>query len=81
MESIQKWRLIEYFHQTDLTEIQIINKKIKGLIKELSFELKKNESKGLKEELDQEEKVTIIKLTFEIIKNYLKINNEFTISE
>ena len=34
---LQKRRLIEYFHQPDLTEIQVINKNIKGLIEETSI--------------------------------------------
>ena len=53
----KKRRLIESFHQTNLTEIQVINKNIKGLNRRTIYRTFKaiNESKGIHKNLDQEE--------------------------
>ena len=59
---LEKRRLIESFHQVDLTEIQVINKN------SLSNSKAINENKGIQRRPGSGSKRTIIMSTFEIIK-------------
>ena len=59
---LEKIRLILSFHQADLTEIQVINKNIKGLNRRTIYRTFKviNKTKGFKKDLYQEEKVVYV---------------------
>ena len=71
------------FHQADLTEIQVINKNIKGLNTSTIYRTFNaiNENKGIQRRPGSGRNSTISKSTFEIIKKYLEIDNGLTNSE
>ena len=78
MELIEKKRkLISSFHQADLTEIQVINKNIKGLNRRTIYRTFKaiNENKGIQRRPGSGRNKGINKSTFEIIKKCLEIDN------
>ena len=81
--SCKKRRLIESFHQADLTEIQVINKNIKGLNKRTIYRTFKaiNENKGIQRRPGSGRNSRISKSTFEIIKKCLEIDNGLSTSE
>ena len=72
-----KRRLISSFHQTDLTEIQVINKNIKGLNRRIIYRTFKaiNENKEIQRRPGSGRDSSISKSTFEIIKKCLEIDN------
>ena len=74
---MEKIRLIESFHQADLTEMQVINKNIKGLNRRTIYRTFKaiNENKGIQRRPESGRNSTISKSTFEIIKKCLEIDN------
>ena len=74
---LQKRRLIKSFHQADLTEIQVINKNIKGLNRSTIYRTFKaiNENKGIQIRPGSGRNSSISKSTFEIIKKCLEIDN------
>ena len=80
---LEKRRLISSFHQTDLTEIQVINKSIKGLNTRTIYRTFKaiNENKGIQRRLGSGRNSSISKSNFEIIKKCLEINNSFSTFE
>ena len=80
---LQKRRLIESFHQADLTEIQVINKNIKALNKRTIYRTFKaiNENKGIQRRPGSGRNSSISKSTFEIIKKCLEIDNGLSTSE
>ena len=55
----EKRRLISSFHQTDLSEIQVFYKNIRGLNRNTIYRTFKaiNKIKGFKEDMDQEENI------------------------
>ena len=73
----EKRRLIESFHQADLTQIQVINKNIKGLNRRTIYRTFEaiNESKGIQRRPGFGGNNCISKSTFEIIKKCLEIDN------
>ena len=73
----KKERLIESFHQANLTEIQVINMNIKGLNRRTIYRTFKsiNENKGIQRRPGSGRNRSISKSTFEIIKKCLEINN------
>ena len=78
-----KIRLISSFHQSDLTEIQVINKSIKGLNRRTIYQIFKaiNENKGIQKSHGSGRNSSISKSTFEIIKKCLEIDNGLSTSE
>ena len=66
-----------YFHQADLTEIQVINKNIKGLNRRTIYRTFKaiNENKGIQRRPGSGRNSSISKSTFKIIKKCLEIDN------
>ena len=74
---LKKRRLIESFHQEDLTEIQVINKNIKGLKRRTIYWIFKaiNENKGIQRRPGSGRNSSISKSTFEIIKKCLEIDH------
>ena len=83
LSELQKRRLIEFFHQADLTEIQVINKNIKGLSIRIIYFIfiVINENKGIQWRPGSGRNSSIDKSTFEIIKKCLEINNGLSTSE
>ena len=77
MEWVAKRRLISSFHQADLTEIQVINKNIKGLNRRTIYRTFKaiNEDKGIQRRPGSGRNISISKSTFEIIKKCIEIDN------
>ena len=77
LEWIGKIRLISSFHQADLTEIQVINKNIKGLNRRTIYRTFKaiNEHKGIQTRPGSRRNSSISKSTFEIIKKCFEIDN------
>ena len=73
----KKRRLIEFFHQADLTEIQVINKNIRGLNKRAIYRIFKaiNENKKIQRRPGSARNSNISKSTFKIIKKCLEIDN------
>ena len=80
---LQKRRHYEFFHQADLTEIQVINKDIKGLNTWTIYRTYKaiNESKGIQRRPGSGRNSNISKSTFELIKKCLEIDNDLTTFE
>ena len=76
-------RLISSFHQTDLAEIQVINKNIKGLKGTTIYRTFKaiNENKGIQRRPGSGRNSCISKSTFEIIKKCIEIVNGPSTSE
>ena len=74
---LQKRRLIESFHQADLTEMQVINKNIKVLNRRTIYRTFKaiNENKVIQRRPGSRRNISISKSTFEIIKKCLEIDN------
>ena len=74
---LEKRRLISSFHQADLTEIQVINKNIKGLKRWIIYQAFKaiNENKGIQRRHGSGKNSRLSKPTFEIIKKCLEIDN------
>ena len=68
--------LISSFHQADLTEMQVINKNIKGLSRRTIYRTFKaiNENKGIQRRPGLGRKRIISKSAFEIIKKCLEID-------
>ena len=78
----EKRRLIESFHQADLTEKQVINQNIKGLNRANISSFKRiNLNKGIQRRPGSEKNRSIIKSNFEIIKKCLEIDNDLSTSE
>ena len=80
---MEKITLIESFHQTDPTEIQVINMNIKGLNRTTIYRTFKaiNENKGILRRSSSGRNSGISKSTFEIIKKYFEIDNGLSTSE
>ena len=80
---LQKRRLISSIHQADLTEIQVINKNIKGLNRRTIYLTFKaiHENKGIQTRPGSGRNSSINKSTFEIIKKCIEINNDLSTSE
>ena len=72
---LQKRRLIESFHQADLTEIQAI----KGLNRRTIYRTFKaiNENKGIQTRPESGRNSSISKSNFKIIKKFLEVDNGF----
>ena len=80
---MEKRRLIESYHQADLTEIQVINKNIKGLNRRTIYRTFKaiNENIGIQRRPRSGRYSSISKPTFEIIKKCLEIDNKLSTFE
>ena len=77
MEWVGNRRLISSFHQADLTEIQVINKNVKGQNRKTIYQIFKviNKNKWIQSRPGLGRKSSISKSTFEIIKKCLEIDN------
>ena len=80
---LQKRTLISSFYQADLTEMQVINKNIKGLNRRTIYRTFKaiNENKGIQRRPGSGRNSSISKSTFEVIKKCLGIYNGLSTSE
>ena len=81
--SWKKRRLISSFQQADLTEIQVINKNIKGLNRRTVYWTFKaiNENKDIQRRPGLGRNSSISKSIFEITKKCLEIDNGLSTSE
>ena len=70
-------RLIESIHQADLTEMQVINKNIRGLNSRTIYRTFKaiNENKGIQRRPGSGRNSSISKSTFKVIKKCFQIDN------